>query len=167
MCCVVLCYMCCVVLCCVICVVICVVSCRVVSCCVVLFTCKANCSSHSFMALLSLGCTVKKFSKSVLSWCIEREVALARTRFSWDVDFSSIFEQKQQYFVEIRITFLLPHIFYQNFLPSIRLSCGNSKRTCPKLEALCKTICTCKLKCSRSTGGAENVLKFDYFWIID
>ena len=60
-------YVICVVLCCVICVVICVVSCRVVSCCVVLFTCKANCSSHSFMALLSLGCTVKKFSKSVLS----------------------------------------------------------------------------------------------------
>ena len=65
--CVVLCCVICVVLCCVICVVICVVSCRVVSCCVVLFTCKANCSSHSFMALLSLGCTVKKFSKSVLS----------------------------------------------------------------------------------------------------
>jgi hypothetical protein len=28
-------------------------------------------------------------------------------------------------------------------------------------------ICTWNLKCSRSTGRAKNMLKFDYFWMID
>jgi hypothetical protein len=172
---VMLCYvvLCCVVLCCaVLCcaVLCCVVLCCVVLCCVVLcyklFTCRTS-SSHSFLALPHSFCTVKKFSKSLSfmmdwAWSCPSKNPLLLGR-----GISSIFDQKPQYFVKIHITFLFLQIFYQNFLPRIRLPRVISRSTCPKVEALCKTICTWNLKCSLSKQKTQNVLKFDYFWMID
>ena len=101
-----------------------VVSCRVVSCrvvsrrvvsCHMLFTCKANCLSHSFMALPSSCCTVKKFSKSRslmidLTWSCPSKNPLLLGR-----GISSVFDQKQQYFVEVHITCFYSKYFTRTF----------------------------------------------------
>jgi hypothetical protein len=145
----------------------CVMSCRVMLCCYVmlcykLFTCKVNCSSHSFMTLPSPCHTVRMFSKYRsfmidLVWSCSSQTELL---FGSGISRKSVFEQEHQYFVVIHITFLLIQILFRNFLPSIRLPRGISRRTCPKVEALCKMVCTRNLKCSVPTWTAKNVLKW-------
>ena len=76
-----------------------------------LFTCKANCSSHSFMTLQSSCCTVKEFSKS---WSLMTDLAWScpsKNTLLLGRGISSTFDHKQQYFAEVQITFLLLQIF--------------------------------------------------------
>lgn len=130
--------------------------------CYKLFTCKTNCSSHSFMAFPSSCCTVKKFSKSrsfMMDWawsCSSKNPLLLGRGIS------NIFDQKQQYFVEMHNTFPLLQIFYQNFLPSIRLPRGISSCTCPKVVALFKMRRTWNLKLFTFYRGSKERVKI---WI--